>query len=256
MRYAKGSFVISEERDVPLLRQIRNSRFITHAQLFEVSKLVGFEHDRDSFNWRLRRLRTSAYISVCSEIHAAGSAVYQITKNGLTVLEHFGEFAVVLNSNTEHLPHLAQVFHALELNDIYLALARQNLVAGWQSEIEIACYNTISPRPFQKDYDAVVDVWINDRKARFALEYERSLKNHKHYSRIREALEAERELDSILYITAGNDLLLPLIQEFETTKKKLFFTTASTFTRDLLETRVIGPGAVPCVLREHLQQDS
>jgi hypothetical protein len=253
MRYAKGQFVLSAERDIPLLRQVRNSRFITHAQLFEFMKLGGFDHDRDSFNWRLRRLRTSAHISVCPDVQGAGSAVYQITRNGLTVLEHFGECAVVLNSNTEHLPHLAQVFHAVELNAIHLALARKNLVAGWQSEVEIASYNTISRRPYQKDYDAIVDVWLGDRKARFALEYERSLKSHKHYSRIREALEAEHELDSILYITVGTEFLVPLVQELgPTTKKKLFFTSTGSFVRDLLDTEVIGPGAIPCVFREHL----
>lgn len=243
---------MSAERDVPLLRQVRNSRFITHSQLFECMRLGGFDHDRDSFNWRLRRLRTSGYITVIPDVHGAGSAVYQITKDGLTILEHFGQCAIVLNSNTEHLPHLAQVFHALELNAIYLALARKNLVAGWQCEIEVASYNTISQRPFQKDYDAIVDVWLNDRKARFALEYERSLKSHKHYSRIREALEAEKELNSILYITVGSDLLLPLVQEFGSTKKKLFFATSSTFLQDLLDSTVIGPGAVPCVFRDHL----
>lgn len=243
---------MSAERDIPLLRQVRNSRFVTHSQLFECMKLGGFDHDRDSFNWRLRRLRTSAYIRVCPDVHGAGSAVYQITKDGLTVLEHFGDCAVVLNSNTEHLPHLAQVFHALELNAIYLALARKNLVAGWQSEIEVASYNTVSQRPFKKDYDAIVDVWLNDRKVRFALEYERSLKSHKHYSRIREALESEQELDSILYITVGTDLLLPLVQELESTKKKLFFASSSNFLRDLLDTVVIGPSATRCVLREHL----
>ena len=36
MRYAKGSFVITAERDIPLLRQVRNSRFIGHQQLFEL----------------------------------------------------------------------------------------------------------------------------------------------------------------------------------------------------------------------------
>jgi hypothetical protein len=252
MRYAKGNLVISAERDIPLLRQVRNSRFITHAQLFEFSKLGGFDHDRDSFNWRLRRLRTSAHISICPDGQVSGSAVYQITKKGLTVLENFGECAAVLNSNTENLPHLAQVFHALELNAIHLALARKNLVAAWQSEIEIASYNTISLRPFQKDYDAIVDVWLNDRKARFGLEYERSLKSHKHYSRIREALEAEQELDSILYITVGTEFLVPLVQALGSTKKKLFFTTTVSFVRDLLDTEVIGPGAAPCVFREHL----
>lgn len=243
---------MSAERDIPLLRQVRNSRFITHAQLFEMCKLAGFEHDRDSFNWRTRRLRESAHISVCLDVHGAGSAVYQITKNGLTMLEHFGDCAVVLNSNTEHLPHLAQVFHALELNDIYLALAKKNLVAGWQSEIEVASYNTISKRPYSKDYDAIVDVWINDYKARFALEYERSLKNHRHYTQIREAIEAEQQVQLILYITVGTDLLIPLVQEFESTKKRLLFASSSSFQRDLLDTVVIGPGGAPCVLREHL----
>ena len=243
---------MSAERDIPLLRQVRNSRFITHAQLFDFMKLGGFDHDRDSFNWRLRRLRTSAYLTVCSDVQGAGSAVYQITKQGLTILEHFGECAVVLNSNTEHLPHLAQVFHAVELNAIHLALARQNLVAGWQSEIEIASYNTISQRPYRKDYDAIVDVWVNDRKARFALEYERSLKGHKHYSRIREALEAEQELDCILYITVGTDLLLPLVHEFGSTKKRILFASSSSFLDNLLDTTVIAPGAAPSVFREHL----
>lgn len=252
MRYAKGTFVISPERDLPLLRQVRNSRFISHAQLFEFMKLGGFDHDRDSFNWRLRRLRSASYVSVCSDVHGAGSAVYRITKDGLILLEHWGDFAVVLNSNTEHLPHLAQVFHSIELNAIHLALARKNLVAGWQSEIEIASYNTISSNPFQKDYDAIVDVWLGDRKARFALEYERSLKNQKHYTRIREALENEQEVPTILYITAGSDLLVPLIQEFGGTRKAVFFASATSFLSDLLDTTVIGPGAVRCAFRETL----
>ena len=33
MRYAKGGLVISAERDIPLLLQVRNSRFVSHAQL-------------------------------------------------------------------------------------------------------------------------------------------------------------------------------------------------------------------------------
>ena len=35
MRYAKNSLVINPERDIPLLLQVRNSRFISHQQLFE-----------------------------------------------------------------------------------------------------------------------------------------------------------------------------------------------------------------------------
>ena len=34
MRYAKGTHSISASRDIPLLMQVRNSKFITHQQLF------------------------------------------------------------------------------------------------------------------------------------------------------------------------------------------------------------------------------
>src|SRR5437660_6453715 len=194
MRYAKGGLVINPERDIPLLRQVRNSRFVSHHQLFEFMKVAGFDRSRNTFNWRLKRLITSGHIAVCGGIYGAGSAVYQITRPGLLLLEHFGQFVTVLHSNTEHLPHPSQVFHALELNAIHLALARQNLLANWQSEIEVASFNTMSRSPYQKDYDALVDVWIGDKTARFALEYERTLKGVKQYEGIKAALQAERQV--------------------------------------------------------------
>jgi len=59
---------------------------------------------------------------------------------------------------------------------VQLALARANVLASWQTELEIASFNTISRAPYQKDYDAIVDVWVKEHTARFALEYERTLK--------------------------------------------------------------------------------
>ncbi len=41
MRYAKNSLVINPERDIPLLLQVRNSRFISHQQLFEFMQYHG-----------------------------------------------------------------------------------------------------------------------------------------------------------------------------------------------------------------------
>ncbi len=123
MRYAKGGLVINPERDIPLLRQVRNSRFVSHNQLFELMKFGGSDRSRDSFNWRVRRLIKSGHISFCGGVFCAGSAVYRITKEGLILLEHHGQFTTVLHSNTQHLSHASQVFHALELNAIQIALA-------------------------------------------------------------------------------------------------------------------------------------
>src|SRR5579863_3312216 len=83
MRYAKGGLVINPERDIPLLRQVRNSRFVSHSQLFELMRFGGSDRSRDSFNWRVRRLIKSGHIGICSGVFCAGSAVYRITREGL-----------------------------------------------------------------------------------------------------------------------------------------------------------------------------
>src|SRR5215469_14694774 len=105
MRYAKNSMVISPDRDIPLLRQVRNSRFVSHQQLFEFMEHQGLDHCRSSFNWRTRRLVDGGKLSICSGVFGAGSAVYRITREGLILLEHHGQFTTVLHSKTEHLPH-------------------------------------------------------------------------------------------------------------------------------------------------------
>jgi len=238
MRYAKGSLVINPERDLPLLRQLRNSKFASHHQLFEFMKLGGFDHSQNSFNWRLKRLLDSAHISVCQRVYGAGSAVYCISKNGLTLLEHYGQYSTILNSNSAHLPHFSLVFHSLELNAVQLALMRANLLASWQSEVEIASFNTISRSPFAKDYDAIIDVWIGQRRSRFALEYERTLKSARHYAQIRMAMEAEHQLDCILYLSSGTEVLVHLVREFQSVHKNVVFAPATAFQKDLLDTFV------------------
>ena len=239
MRYAKNSLVIQAERDIPLLRQVRNLKFVSHSQLFELMKFGGWESSRDSFNWRVRRLLKARCFSICDGAFGAGSAVYRISREGIALLEYHGQFTTVLHSKTEHLPHLSHVFHSLELNRIQLALANENLLAGWQSEIEVASFNTISSSPYQKDYDAIVDVWIGEQKARFALEYERSLKSYRQYDRIKTALEAERQVGCVLYLTSGMEMLLHLVQEFRSVHQMLAFANATDFKKMLLETRVV-----------------
>ncbi|HET9281210.1 MAG TPA: hypothetical protein VFR24_04545 [Candidatus Angelobacter sp.] len=241
MRYAKNGLVIQPERDIPVLRQVRNSKFITHDQLFSLTRFSGLERSRDSFNWRLRRLLKAGYLGVCEGFFGAGSAVYRITRDGLHLLEHHGEFATVLHSSTQHLPHTSQIFHSLQLNSIQAALANQNVLATWQSEIEIASFNTISRSPYQKDYDAVVEVWVGARTVRFALEYERTLKSARDYERVRDALRAECQIACVLYLSSGMEVLVHLLHEFESIDANIALANANDFGRQLLDTRVLTP---------------
>ena len=254
MRYAKNNVVVRAERDVPLLRQVRNSKFVSHSQLFALMRFSGSESSRDCFSWRVRRLVKAGFLSICGGSFGAESAVYRITREGIALLEHNGQFTTVLHSKTEHLPHPSQVYHSLELNRIQLALANENLLACWQSEIEIASLNTISSTPYQKDYDAIVDVWNGDRRSRFALEYERSLKSYRQYDRIRTALQAEREVRHILYLASGMEVLVHLVRELNSVPEKLAFANAKDFEQMLLDTRVITSHSLAgSIFREFLQ---
>ena len=239
MRYAKGTVSISPLRDIPLLLHVRNSRFISHRQLFELMKLASTEYSRESFAWRMQRLVAGNYISRSEGDFGNGTIVYRITHRGLIQLESHCHYATVLNSKTQHLPHLSQVYHALELNEIRVGLARGNVLLSWKSDVETASANTISANPLEKDYDAIVNVWNQDRAAAFALEYERSVKSAQRYDRIRSALEAESKLSCILYLGSGDEITWHLASQLSGIPKRLAFATSRAFQENLLDTMVI-----------------
>ena len=179
MRYAKGSLVISEERDIPLLRQVRNSRFVSHDQLFELMKFGGSDRSRDSFNWRVRRLVKSGHLHLCRDVFWGrfGGISDRSRRDRPARTSRPVHHCPALQYRTSSACFAGVSFARIER--IQLALAQENLLASWQSEVEIASFNTISRSPYRKDYDAIVDVWVGDKTARFALEYERTLKSYR-----------------------------------------------------------------------------
>lgn len=239
MRYAKGTYSISAERDIPILLAVRNAKFITQHQIFDMMFLSGREYSRDSFNWRIRRLAEADYISACGGDFGNGSVVYRISRRGLIQLENHGHFATVLNSHTQHLPHVSHVPHSLELNAIQIALTRNNLLLSWKSDVEVASVNTVSTTALEKDYDAIVEVWNDKIASRFALEYERTLKSAQQYEKVRRALEKEDKFGCILYLTAGDEISLHLANEFSGISKRLSFAMAKDFRDRLLDTMVL-----------------
>ena len=96
----------------------------------------------------------------------------------------------------------------------------------------------VSDTPYQKDYDAVVRIWTGEEEREFGLEYERSLKSAKQYSKIRTALEGERQLCSILYLAASPELMLALIYQLTPSSIPIAFATARSFRERNLATAV------------------
>ena len=249
MRYPRGSIVISADGDIPLLREVRNSKFVSRIQLF--SLLGGPASLRPStFTGRLKRLADRQYVRALPQVVWHGSEVYSISPRGLMELESQGEFAVRLHSGTRHMPYPLHVYRALELNDIRLAMVGASLLAGWESKLEIASTNLVSAK-FQKDYDAVARVWSGEQIREFALEYERSLKAACRYVRMREALENERGVAAVLYLTSSPDLMFALLYHLTPTAKPIAFATAREFHRHLMATLVFTDPRRPPVTLDH-----
>lgn len=240
MRYCKGSFVISLERDVPLLIHARNCKFVSHQQLFEFLQRDGVASSRGAYNWRVQRLLKRRYIETVNSVCWQGCPVYSIARDGLMELETQGQCAMAFNSATRRKRDQAEVLHALELNAIRLALLGTGLVINWKTEMEVCSHNMVAEEPYQKDYDAIVKIWVRDHAHEFALEYERTLKSAKRYEKIMEELETEYQIDCILYLVADPVLLRTLIPKLTPTSKRVGFTTARALRELSLAARLVG----------------
>jgi hypothetical protein len=233
---------------------VRNCRFVSHQQLFELLQHDAVESSRGSFNWRIQRLLKAGRIDRVRDVFWEGCGVYTVNQNGLLELEGHREFAIALNSGTHQMPDRVQVFHALELNAIRLSLARSALLVSWQSEVEITSANMVSTAPYQKDYDAIVKIWLGNEVREFALEYEHSLKSTKQYEKIRTALEAERRVGCILYLTIDPSLLTAILYQLTPVSTRLGFLTSRAFREQLLQAYVtIDNNRAMVTLEEFLQ---
>jgi len=246
--------VITGAGDIPLLRMVRNCRFVSHQQLFDLLRHDAAESSRGSFNWRMQRLLRAGRVDRVKDVFWDGSAVYTVNQKGLLELESHHEFAIALHSRTHQMPDRAQVFHALELNAIRLSLVRRSLLVSWQSEVEITSENLVSTAPYQKDYDAIVKVWLGNEIREFAVEYEHSLKSAKQYEKIRAALEAERRVGCILYLAVNQNLMSAILYQLAPVSTRTGFLTSRTFRELLLKASVTtGNDRAMVTLEEFLQ---
>src|SRR5262249_42607627 len=131
------------------------------------------------------------------------------------------------------------VVHALELNEIHLALLRRReLRVTWLPEIKIRTSDRFGVRSYVKKYDAIVEISLGEKTVSFALEYERTQKRVEDYLKIRELLEHERNLSLFLYLVPSHDLLVRVARYFSGSKRRVLFCLLHEFKDRLLEASV------------------
>jgi len=241
MRYLKGSIALGQEHDYPILRQVIRSHFVTHAQLLEIMKHGGYERDRRVFDWRLRRLVTHGVVLKLQTPALRAEPIYSISPTGSLLLQSSGECFVPLPSPRGPRDRELKVLHAVELNDLRLTLLRAGLEILWVAESEIRSRNELTPTGYAKDYDALVTVSLAGRSARFALEYERTLKSNQKYRDIAKLLGDERAVERVLYLLPNYDLVSFLAGFFERVRCLVFLGVAQAWHEKLLDMPVLDP---------------
>ncbi len=235
MRYPKGSLQLNQSRDLPLLRQILHSEFVTHSQLFEFMRLNHYERSRKSFDWRLRRLNDRELVRRQTTPGCTGEFVYSVAVGAAMLLQGMGEYCLVGRGRFNGKEAERSVLHAIGLNDIQLSVLRAGLLVRWIGSTEIRSQNELTGFGFAKDYDAVVTVRTGAAEQRFALEYERSPKPMRYYRDVAAALGREAHLSHVLYLASNYDLLQFISGFFRNSKCRVFFGLVKDWHAQLLD---------------------
>lgn len=222
MRLPKGSVDIGEFHDLPLLRQVLDSQFITHGQLWEFLRYSGAERSRDSLGWRVRRLVGSGFLNRHRFAMVDREFIYSAAKAGVTYLQNRGVFYSGPADGPRIMPDGYGVAHAIGLNRIRLQFVLNECLSRWQSEVEIRSHNELTKQPYQKDYDAIVTLRVGVKTSTLGLEYERTAKAWTAYMEIRKAIEKETQLDRFLYVTTNSHIQEFLKQCFWQIKRRVY----------------------------------
>lgn len=239
MRYPKGSIQLNQSRDLPLLRQILHSEFVTRSQLFEFSLLNHYERSRNAFHWRMRRLVGRGLVLRQTLVAGTGDAVYSIASTAATLLQSMGEYCLIGCGRSGANTASKNALHAIGLNEIHLSALRAGVLVRWTGAVEIRSQNELTAFGFAKDYDAILTVRTDLGERRFALEYERSPKPAKCYRAIASCVNQEVHVHRLLYLVANYDILRFVSGLFTDAEFPVFFGLIADWHSRVLEMPVL-----------------
>lgn len=221
MRYWKGTIALSSTRDYLLLRQVFQSGFITHNQLFELLKLDYCVSSRNAFNNRVLRLVKHGLLIRRERLSAISDVVYSLSMSGALALGVNGNPNYSIANRPSTIKN-RQLHHSLDLNEIHLALKRSGSLVYWMPETEVRSRTDLTPYGYCKYYDAVVVVRLAGQDCKFALEYERTPKAARQYVAIRERIEQETAIRHFLYLVPNHDFLWFIAEKLSQCRRAVY----------------------------------
>jgi len=133
----------SSIRDYPLLRQVLQSGFVTHSQLFEFLRLDYCVSSRNAFNNRVLRLVKHGLLIRHERPFLNREIIYSISQTGAAELVTNGACCAQATADVRpghvrtslyhslDLNVRTSLYHSLDLNDVHLALKRTGTLVYW-----------------------------------------------------------------------------------------------------------------------------
>jgi hypothetical protein len=120
----------------------------------------------------------------------------------MVTLDLVGQGLLSASWDTKRLTDDAQTLHFLVLNEIQIAARKVFNIRRWIGDKELKSLNIAVNHPTQKDYDSIMELSsLSDANVaiRVGIEYERTVKSKERYAQIRKNLEAETQIQGVLY---------------------------------------------------------
>lgn len=236
---------MSEQRDIPIIFLVRNSRFIAYTHLVELLKIGTTKSARTYLDWRLRRLVNAGYLEVGRTTRPQGR-MYFASRMALELLELRGHGLVSFASdmNRSHNPHMVK--HSLGLNELRIAFERLFPGTRWRTDLQVSSDNMMYGDKYAKDYDALAMIPSQKGCLRLGIEYERTSKSKVRYSEIRQTLKQEQLLDYLFYFVSETDRLFSIAETLGGAHPFLYFLSERAFLEQGMNTLMMRTPVEPC----------
>src|ERR1035437_10027168 len=237
----KGKYLLNPKKDLPLLQLIRDATFISRQQ---IELLIAGRTEEVNYrcrNRRLERLVELNQIQIYPQCFPYPGRIFAITHAGINTLQVTGMGILSVSADTETLADVGQVPHFIGLNQIEIVAREAFSVRQWIGDRQLKSLNIAANRPTQKDYDSIAEIASSaDSNAviRIGIEYERTIKSKDRYAQIRKNLDAERQIQGLLYFVDNEENAVILSREVYSALVPVGVVIASQFQSDGVNARL------------------